>query len=104
MGTANRIQVPVELVASVAHLREKIGATSPRLVILDLGTRELSSLGFVAELKQVDPSLKFVAYGPHVQLDRLQAAHAAGCDEVLSRGQFNQECGGILKRYAGRDF
>ena len=39
----------------------------------------------IADLKQ--KGAKLVAFGPHVHEQKLAQAKAAGCDEVLSRGQ-----------------
>ena len=45
-----------------------------------------------------------VAFGPHVHEERLAAAREAGCDEVVSRGQFFAQLDAILGRreYARR--
>lgn len=40
------------------------------------------------------------AYGPHVHEARLQAARAAGCDEVLTRGGLHQHLADVLRRLA----
>ena len=40
-----------------------------------------------------------VAYGSHVDKDRLDAARAAGCDEVLPRSRFSSELPAWLRRY-----
>jgi hypothetical protein len=40
-----------------------------------------------------------VAFGAHVETDRLNEARLAGCREVLSRGQFHASLPEILKRY-----
>jgi hypothetical protein len=37
-----------------------------------------------------------IAYGPHVHEPRLEAARAAGCDRVLSRGQFDRDLPELL--------
>jgi hypothetical protein len=44
--------------------------------------------------------MAIVAYAPHVHEDRLRAATEAGCNEVLSRGQFDRQMDDILARYA----
>ena len=41
-----------------------------------------------------------VAFGPHVHEASLEAARAAGCDEVLSRGQFLSQADAIIARHA----
>jgi hypothetical protein len=38
---------------------------------------------------------RVVAFGPHVHVDKLAAARAAGC-EVMSRGQFLTQIGDVL--------
>jgi len=42
-----------------------------------------------------------VAYGSHVDKARLDAARAAGCDEVLPRSKFSAELPDLLRRYLG---
>jgi hypothetical protein len=37
-----------------------------------------------------------------VHAAKLEAARAAGCTEVLTRGQFDRQMGGLLEKYAGR--
>lgn len=39
-----------------------------------------------------------VAYGPHVHQQRLDAARAAGCDEVLSRSRLDRDLPDVLRR------
>ena len=65
----------------------------PTLVIVDLSTPGLDVAGFVKRLRGIKASdamseLRIIAFGPHVHEDRLAAAREAGCDEVMSRGQF----------------
>jgi DNA-binding NarL/FixJ family response regulator len=61
------------------------------LVLWDLGCLGEPLAEAVARLKAQSPAPRIVAYGPHVHEERLAAARAAGCDEVLSRGQFTRE-------------
>lgn len=62
-----------------------------RFVVLDLSTRSglVSSIG--ALCKQRCPQAKLIAYGPHVQVDRLNEARAAGITGVMTNGQFNAQ-------------
>jgi hypothetical protein len=64
-----------------------------------------SSLGLdVAELMDAvrrGGVSRVAAYGPHVHAGRLAAATAAGCDEVLSRGQLDKSSAAVLRRLAG---
>ncbi|MEM7317007.1 MAG: hypothetical protein AAF497_28070 [Planctomycetota bacterium] len=68
------------------------------LVILDLATSSV-----VASLQDVVPKLKsleqpptVLAYGPHVQESNLELARESGCDQVMSRGQFNSSLGQLF--------
>jgi DNA-binding NarL/FixJ family response regulator len=69
---------------------------SARLLIVDLATPGLE-LDFVQQLKaRPDRETRVVAFGPHVHKNRLDAAQVAGCDLVLSRGQFFNDVETIL--------
>jgi DNA-binding NarL/FixJ family response regulator len=75
--------------------QEKIG-----MVIIDLATPGLK-LDFVQQLKSKSAKgPRIVAFGPHVHKDRLAAARDAGCDAVISRGQFFGEIESILENEA----
>lgn len=43
-----------------------------------------------------------VAYGPHVQHGKLDAARQAGCQRVLSRGEFDRGLPQLLAEYSAR--
>ena len=58
------------------------------LVIVDLTIQSLDVAALVTALKALAPPPRVVAFGPHVHESALAAARTAGCDEVLSRGQF----------------
>lgn len=61
----------------------------PAWIIVDLATRG----GAAAELRRLAaescPHVPTIAYGPHVQADRLRSAREAGFTQVLTRGQFD---------------
>ena len=60
-----------------------------RYVILDLSTRSSLTSELVQQCGESCPQAKVVAYGPHVQAERLKAAREAGIPSVLTRGQFD---------------
>lgn len=45
----------------------------------------------VDRLRERFPQARIAAFGPHVQEGRLLAAREAGCEKVLTRGQFNAQ-------------
>jgi CheY-like chemotaxis protein len=74
-------------------------AASVDLVIADLGMAEIDPAAIVKSAKQdVGEAPRIVAFGPHVHEERLAAARQAGCDEVVSRGQFFSQLEAILAR------
>jgi DNA-binding response OmpR family regulator len=69
------------------------------LLIVDLTTPSLDVAGLVVAVKSVaNAAPKTVAFGPHVHEERLAAARDAGCDHVVSRGQFFSQLDAILQR------
>jgi CheY-like chemotaxis protein len=99
-GAAKAQGVQVAAVANAAALVERLDADT-RLVMLDLGSPGLDPAECVRSIRAQAPQVKIVAYAPHVHEQRLAAAAAAGCDEVLTRGQFNAGIGPLLARYLG---
>lgn len=89
---------PLEMAASVDAARGKAVDREVVLLIIDLGKFSAQAPGLLAELRPRFANLHVVAYGPHVDEASLEAARRAGCDEVMSQGQFNQLAGQILER------
>jgi DNA-binding NarL/FixJ family response regulator len=100
-GAAARVAVVLEIATSAESLLAKTSASQPRLVIVDLGHPGLDSRELFTTLKQLLPAESAtLAFGPHVHAARLAEATEAGCDTVISRGQFHAQMEAILKRYA----
>jgi CheY-like chemotaxis protein len=55
-------------------------------LVVDLEMPQLNLTTLLASLP-ADRRPRVIGFGPHVQKQRLEAARAAGCDHVLSRGQ-----------------
>jgi len=72
-----------------------------RLYLLDLQLPQLPLETLVSELRAAQPLAQIVAFGPHVQSERLKAARASGCDQVLTRGQFFERLEELVGRSAG---
>jgi hypothetical protein len=65
--------------------------------IIDLSSVAVAQVSTVAAAMRCRfPQTKLVAFGPHVQNARLEAASAAQCDQVLTRGQFSQQIERLL--------
>ena len=66
-----------------------------RLALIDLETPGLRIDDLMAAADVRPPC---VAYGPHVHEARLDAARQAGCDQVLTRGQFDATLPQLLEQ------
>jgi hypothetical protein len=78
----------VELVATVGHLTRRLAdpeAPVPGTVVVDV-----DRAGVLDALPTIRAATtaRLVAFGAHVERDRLAAAQAAGCDKVLARSAF----------------
>jgi DNA-binding NarL/FixJ family response regulator len=91
-GVAQRLGLDLRVVGSVDRISEDCS-----LVVLDLTLPSLDVAVAVPSIKERCPAARVVAYGPHVHEPLLAAATAAGCDEVLSRGQFDREVERVLR-------
>ncbi|NIP84466.1 MAG: hypothetical protein GTO03_02475 [Planctomycetales bacterium] len=77
---------------SAAAVQQQLDQHPADLIAIDLASCEKSLEQLVPQLRQLAPAaLQIVAFGPHVHHARLAAARAAGCDQVLTRGQFHAE-------------
>lgn len=97
-GAGQTLNVPVESLASPAAVVERSSAGGVKLVLIDLGLPGLELEPLVTELKALPTAPAIVAYAPHVHEAKLQAAVGAGCDQVLTRGQFNTRLAELLAR------
>lgn len=81
-------------------LCEKVAASPQDLVLLDLNTPGLAPAAVLARLRELpNKPQAIVAFGPHVEEQRLVLAAESGCDLVLTNGQFHQNLDQILTKY-----
>ena len=94
-------QLGLELAgADDEKLTQQAAERSPRTVVVELSAgRALErAMNAVRSLKAdaAGSSVRVVAFGSHVQTDVLDAARAAGCDEVYARSEFTARLPEIL--------
>jgi DNA-binding response OmpR family regulator len=88
-GAARLAGASYRQVGTVDAAVEACEVNPAALVLVDLTTRGLDVASLVGRTKELaDAKPTIIAYGPHVHEAVLAAAEAAGCDQVLSRGQF----------------
>ena len=96
-GAAKSLGIALEPVPDQAALPNKLTADC-RLALIDLTLDRLNLPAAVKAIQAAAPQAEIIAYGPHVDHAVLADAKDAGCHQVLTRGQFNQQYGELLQR------
>lgn len=95
-GTATALNVSV---ATKGTLGDALASAGPetRLAIVDLASLlEATAEELRAFREQLPESARLMAFGSHVDVDRLREARAAGCDPVLARSEFSSRLSQII--------
>jgi DNA-binding NarL/FixJ family response regulator len=100
-AAAARANVALTVLGSAEALVAEAATAQPWLIVLDLSHPGLETAALAARLFEAVPSVTLVAFGPHVHVGRLEAARQAGCQMVVSRGEFHARMEQILKQYSG---
>ena len=100
-GNLQRLGHRLNQIDSGDKLLEKITTGGPECVVLiDLSLPKMD-FEIVSQMRAAaSPPKAIVAFGPHVAEDKLKSAEAAGCDQVLTRGQAHRELGTVVQYYA----
>lgn len=89
-------------VMNVERLNDELDEGTPVLVLVDLEAEP----GFWVEavktvLAMGTPRPQIVGYGGHTNVPMLQKAEEAGCDLVLTKGQFSRDLGKLIAEASG---
>jgi DNA-binding response OmpR family regulator len=96
-GAASASGAAVRVAADAAAAAALLAERPVELVVIDLGLSALEFESFIRGIKSsAENTPQVVAFGPHVHAERLAAARSAGCDAVLSRGQFFAQVDSVL--------
>ena len=98
-GTAKQLEIDAALVPNAASLPDKLTADC-RLVLVDLSLDGMNIPSIIKAVSARAPQARIIAYGAHVDRSALADATEAGCHLVLTRNQFNQQYGELLKAAA----
>lgn len=94
LETAKALAVEVDVARDADEMIQKIRAEKPALVLIDLQAAALQPLEMLPTLQGI-PVVGFLA---HEQLELREKALAAGCADVLTKGQFSASLPQILRR------
>ena len=96
-GAANRLGKTVKLISTGSQALNYGNGDEVDVLIVDLSLPSIDLPALVNQLKSSQTAAtRVVAFGPHVHEQRLAAARDAGCDLVVSRGQFFAQLDSIL--------
>ena len=87
-GTAKELGRVVKAAGRIELAEAFLSEHRPRAVFVDLTAGDLVSLESLKKLMALAPDVPFIAYGPHVETEAFDAARAAGCHEIYTRGKF----------------
>jgi len=99
-STATQLGVAVTFAGSQEAALTAMRAAVPTLVIFDLNSPRTDPLGTLAAMKK-DPalaSIRSLGYVSHVDVATIDAARAAGVDDVLARSAFTANLAELLTR------
>lgn len=95
-AAARALDVPVDMAKSAADLAGRVAGDPDAVVLVDLN-HPADPIGAIRSLKQTAPSPRVIAFGSHVDSERLKAARDAGADRVLARSAFTDRLAEILR-------
>lgn len=102
-GAADRRGVQLVSAANAERALDAVRDETARIVVIDLKAPGLQVGQLVPQLKlAASKDVTIVACGPHVHEQSLAAAAAAGCDEVITRGQFERGIDALLAKLTAR--
>lgn len=102
-GAARTHGLSLESAANAEALLSRLAEQNRQLILVDLSAPTGDIAELVARIRAASPGGKIVAYAPHVRERLLDEAASAGCDTVLTRGQFNASCDKLLASCAQGD-
>lgn len=106
-STADALKIPCRPVRSLEMLEARLVDSPVRAVLIDLEAQPIAGQ-IIDRLRGGTPagqigSIRLLAFGPHVAVDQLRAAKAAGVETVMARGALHARLAIILQDLASSD-
>lgn len=103
-GAASRAGYELNTAMTISSIDEKLAEGEPALAIIDLSMPGLNLGELLPTLRaRLSQQSRVVAFGSHVHKSLLAAARDAGCDLVISRGEFHARMDDFLRLSSGPD-
>jgi len=97
-AVAKHVNAEIAFAQTPEEILAQARGAKPALVIFDLNSQKSDPVVTIAALK-ADPALagvRTIAFASHVHVDLIEAARAAGADQVMPRSQFAGNLADIL--------
>jgi CheY-like chemotaxis protein len=94
LETAKQLSIPLDVARDADELLQQVRAEKPRLILMDLQAKALQPLETMIALE----GIPVVGYLAHEEVALRDQALAAGCGEVLTKGQFSASLPALLRR------
>jgi DNA-binding NarL/FixJ family response regulator len=88
---------PVAWLPRGTKIVDHVKATKPDVLLVDLASPALDAVNAVRALKGEGVQLVVVGYVDHTREDVIEAAKAAGVDQVMSKGEFARRLPELLE-------
>ena len=96
-AVAQSVGSTVSFARGVDDVAAMVRERSPELVLIDLEGRSGDPIETIRAIHTAAGSgTRIIGFGSHVNVDRLQAAKEAGCDQALARSAFVQVLPNLL--------
>jgi hypothetical protein len=98
-ATAAQLGYQILVADKPMEVKSLIELHRPRIVIVDLAGGESVTPALITRYKRIaGADVRFLAFGPHVDLQALSEAKTAGCELVLPRSTFTANLPELLHR------
>ena len=94
--TAKQVGVDVTFARTADEVLTRIRELEPSLAIFDLNSDKTDPVRII-RLVKAESSVRTIAFASHVHVDVIDAAKAAGADQVLPRSAFAAHLADILR-------
>ena len=89
---------PIEWLKRGTRVADAVLASQPDVLLIDLAAPQLDALNAIREIKSgAAKGCTVIGYIDHTREEVIEAARAAGCDQVMSKGEFARRLPQLLE-------
>jgi len=78
---------PIVWMKRGTKVADEVAREKPDVLLIDLASPQLDAINSIRQIKQ-GGAVTVIGYVDHTREDLIEAARAAGCDQVMSKGEF----------------